>query len=122
MVAEVVVNATKKLNWLSTNALEAISPAVEALPGVADSFLELLVTARSNEFSLGVSSDPVGAVRVIWRADNLNTLLSEVLGVVLDVSADRVLVLVVYVGFALDEPFLLLVVLEFKLIKRLEVR
>ena len=65
--------------------------------------------------SLDVSSQPEGAIIVLWRADRLNTDLLEVHSVVLNVSTKRVLFLILSVQLVLDKYFLLLVVLNFEL-------
>ena len=65
-----------------------------------DAILELVVTSGANEVSLGIGSDEVHTVVVLLVADHLSTDFPEVSGVVLDMDADVVLVLVSNIGLA----------------------
>ena len=114
-VTEDVVDTTKKFDGLSLDSFETIGPAVECFPRVTDTILKFVVASSSNELSLDVSSQPEGAIIVLWRADRLNTDLLEVHSVVLNVSTKRVLFLILSVQLVLDKYFLLLVVLNFEL-------
>lgn len=119
LVGEFVLNATTEGEWLATDSLETLVPAVDGLERVLDALLEDLVAAGHEPLAGQVSANPVeGVLAVLGLVDKLGPDLLHGFGVALGGDTEVELVSDLNVDLGLDRDGALLVVLSRDLHKR----
>ena len=113
LVGEFVLDTTTDGEWLATDSLETLVPAVDGLERVLDALLEDLVATGHKPLAGQVSADPVeGVLAVLGLVDKLGPDLLQGFSVALGGDTKVELVSDLYVDLGLDSDGALLVVLS----------